>query len=342
MFRHFVLVLATALWTIAASVTTSAATSAATTPSATSAATTAGATAVTSAAKTSATSATSPVRTSATSATLPARTSTTSATLPARTSTDFATSATDVLNVAHRGASAYAPENTIVAFELAGTQQADMFELDVQETKDHELVLMHDTTLSRTTDVERVFPGLSPWNVGDLTLAQIRKLDAGSWFSGKYADEPVPTLGEALREMSGSGMGLLLEIKKPELYPGIEERIAGELRRHPGWLAPGRLAVQSFSWESMRAFHRLMPEVPIGLLGMPSTAELPGLAKFADQINPPHTGLTAAYVRRVHDLGMQVLTWTVDSRDVMRRMLTYRVDGIITNKPDVLHDLIDT
>ncbi|WP_188187024.1 glycerophosphodiester phosphodiesterase [Nonomuraea sp. SYSU D8015] len=253
-----------------------------------------------------------------------------------------ATADTAVLNVAHRGASAYAPENTIAAFELAGRQRADMFELDVQETKDHELVLMHDTTLSRTTDVERVFPGLSPWNVGDLTLAQIRKLDAGSWFGGKYAGEPVPTLGEALRAMSGSGMGLLLEVKKPELYPGIEERIATELRRHPGWLAPGKLVVQSFNWESMRTFHRLLPDVPIGLLGTPSTAQLPELAKFADQINPPYTGLTAAYVRRVHALDMKVLTWTVNSADAMRRMVTYRVDGIITDKPDVLHDVLDT
>ncbi|MGN9845602.1 glycerophosphodiester phosphodiesterase [Nonomuraea sp. H19] len=261
--------------------------------------------------------------------------------LTALTTPSTPATAATVLNVAHRGASAYAPENTITAFELAETQRADMFELDVQETKDHELVLMHDTTLSRTTDVERVFPGLSPWRVGDLTLAQIRKLDAGSWFGGRYDGEPVPTLGEALRKMSGSGMGLLLEVKQPGLYPGIERRIAEELRRHPGWLAPGRLVVQSFDWGSMRTFHGLLPDVPIGLLGTPSTADLPELATFADQINPPYTTLTAAYVRRVRGLGMQVLTWTVDSPAAMRRMLAYRVDGIITNKPDVLHDLID-
>ncbi|MET7330559.1 glycerophosphodiester phosphodiesterase family protein [Nonomuraea sp. NPDC005650] len=251
-----------------------------------------------------------------------------------------AEAATAVLNVAHRGASAYAPENTVAAFELADDQRADMFEFDVQETKDHELVLMHDTTLARTTNVERVYPDLAPWRVGDLTLDQIRKLDAGSWFSDEFEDERVPTLGEALREMSGSGLGLLLEIKAPELYPGIEARVAAELRRHSGWLAPGRLVVQSFSWASMRTFHRLLPDVPIGLLGTPSTADLPGLAKFADQINPPYTSLSASYVRRVHDLGMEVLAWTVDNPDTMRRMLSYRVDGIITNKPDVLDDLL--
>ncbi|MGR6915989.1 glycerophosphodiester phosphodiesterase [[Actinomadura] parvosata] len=250
--------------------------------------------------------------------------------------------AATVINVAHRGASAYAPENTIAAFDLAAEQGADLFELDVQETKDHELVLMHDTTLSRTTNAEQVFPGLSPWNVGDLTLDQIRELDAGSWVSDKYEGERVPTLGEVLREMSGSGMGLLLEVKSPELYAGIESRIAAELHRHPSWLAPGRLVVQSFDWESMRRFDRLLPEVPIGLLGMPSTGDLPGLAKFADQINPPYTTLTASYVRRVHALGMKLLTWTVDSSSSMRRMIGYRVDGIITNRPDVLSDLLSS
>ncbi|WP_431910578.1 glycerophosphodiester phosphodiesterase [Nonomuraea jabiensis] len=251
-----------------------------------------------------------------------------------------AEAATAVVNVAHRGASAYAPENTIAAFELADKQRADVFELDVQETKDHELVLMHDTTLARTTNVERVFPGQAPWRVGDLTLDQIRKLDAGSWFSDEYEDERVPTLGETLNEMSGSGLDLLLEIKAPELYPGIEARVAAELRRHPGWLAQGRLVVQSFSWASMRTFHRLLPDVPIGLLGTPSTADLPSLAKFADQINPPYTSVSASYVRRAHGLGMQVLAWTVDNPDTMRRMLDYQVDGIITNKPDVLDELL--
>ncbi|MEV0994499.1 glycerophosphodiester phosphodiesterase family protein [Nonomuraea sp. NPDC050202] len=250
--------------------------------------------------------------------------------------------AATVVNVAHRGASAYAPENTIAAFELAAAQGADLFELDVQETKDHELVLMHDTTLSRTTNAEQVFPGLSPWNVGDLTLDQIRELDAGSWLSDKYDGERVPTLGEALREMSGSGMGLLLEVKAPERYAGIESRIAAELRRHPSWLAPGKLVVQSFNWDSMRTFDRLLPEVPIGLLGTPSTGELPGLAKFADQINPPYTTLTASYVRRVHALGLDVLTWTVDSPTAMRRMIGYKVDGIITNRPDVLRDVLSS
>ncbi|MCG5214539.1 glycerophosphodiester phosphodiesterase family protein [Streptosporangium soli] len=245
-----------------------------------------------------------------------------------------------IIGVAHRGASAYAPENTVAAFKLARRQQADMFEIDVQETKDHELVLMHDTNLARTTDAEEVFPDRGPWRVGDLTLAEIRKLDAGSWFASKYKGERVPTLGEALRAMNGSGLGLLLEVKEPRLYDGVEGRIVDELRRNASWLRPGRLVVQSFDWGSMRTFHRAMPEVPVGLLGTPATAELPALAKFASQINPPHADVTPEYVRRVHDLRMDILPWTVDDPEVMRRLISHRVDGVITNKPDVLRRVI--
>ncbi|RCG24021.1 glycerophosphodiester phosphodiesterase [Sphaerisporangium album] len=245
-----------------------------------------------------------------------------------------------VADVAHRGASKEAPENTIAAFRLAARRHADMFELDVQETRDHRLVVMHDTTLARTTDAERVLPGRAPWRVRDLTLAQVKRLDAGSWFSQKYRGERVPTLGETLDALGGSGIGMLLEVKAPHLYPGIEARVARELRRHPAWLRPGRLVVQSFDWNSMRRFHRVMPEVPVGLLGTPAPARLPELAKFARQINPPYHHLTARYVRDVHRLGMQVYTWTVDSRTAARRLISYRVDGILTNRPGRLRKLI--
>ncbi|GLW64330.1 hydrolase [Actinomadura rubrobrunea] len=249
-----------------------------------------------------------------------------------------------VAAVAHRGASAYAPENTIAAFKLARKQRADMFELDVQETKDHKLVLMHDTTLSRTTNVEEVFPDRAPWRVADFTLAEIRKLDAGSWFGDEFKGEPVPTLGEALRAMQHSGLGLLLEVKSPELYPGIERRIAAELKRHPLWLRPDprkrRLVVQSFDWDSMKRFHALMPRVPIGLLGTPSVDELPVLGGYADQINPRYADLTPAYVKRVHALGMEVFTWTIDDPDAMRDAVELGADGIISNKPDVLRQVL--
>lgn len=155
----------------------------------------------------------------------------------------------EITNVAHRGASAYAPENTLAAVRLARTQRADMFEIDVQQTKDNKLVLMHDTTLARTTNVEEVYPNRAPWRVSDFTLAEIKRLDAGSWFATRYRDERVPTLDEVLKAMDGQGLGMLLEVKSPSLYPGIEKRIAAALKRAPSWLRPDpkkrRLVVQS-------------------------------------------------------------------------------------------------
>ncbi|WP_283137060.1 glycerophosphodiester phosphodiesterase [Rhizohabitans arisaemae] len=248
--------------------------------------------------------------------------------------------ASAIVNVAHRGASAYAPENTVAAFELASRQGADRFELDVRQTRDRELILMHDTTLARTTDVETVFPDRAPWRVADFTLDEIRRLDAGSWFADEFTGEAVPTLKDALRAMNGRRPGLLLEIKAPELHPGIEGRVAGELRDHPAWLRPGRTVVQSFDWTSMRTFHRLLPHVPVGLLGTPAVERLPELSRFARQINPHHASVTADYLRRVHDLGMEVHTWTVDDPEVMRRMISLGVDGVITNRPDLLRDLL--
>jgi glycerophosphoryl diester phosphodiesterase len=248
-----------------------------------------------------------------------------------------------VVNVAHRGASHDAPENTLAAFREAKARKAALFETDVQETKDGKLVLMHDVTLSRTTDAEEVFPNRRPWNVRDFTLAEIRRLDAGSWFGREFADEPVPTLDEALRAMEDAGLGLLLEVKSPSLYPGIGRNIADELAKHPSWSKPDpegrRLIVQSFDWDFIKEFDPLMPEIPMGLLGTPSTDELPALAKYADQINPTHGDVTAGLVSRVHRLDMEVFTWTVDDPAAMRRAIGLNVDGIITNRPDVLNDV---
>jgi glycerophosphoryl diester phosphodiesterase len=245
-----------------------------------------------------------------------------------------------VIRIAHRGASAYAPENTVSAFTLARDQFAGMCEFDVQETKDHELVLMHDTTLARTTDVENVFPNRSPWRVRDFTLAEIRRLDAGSWFSSYYRGEGVPTLAKMLDVMSSTKISLLLEIKHSQLYPGIEQRVADMLRRVRDWSDNGRLVVQAFDWKSMRIFHDIMPKVPIGLLGKPGADQLPKLADYAYMISPQHRDVDADYVRQVHREHMQVYTWTLGDPANIRRMASYDVDGILSNKPDHLYSAL--
>ena len=250
----------------------------------------------------------------------------------------------EVLNVAHRGASAAAPENTLAAFREGIEMNSDLIETDVQRSKDGELVLMHDTTLARTTDVERVFPDRAPWKVSDFTYAEMQKLDAGSWKSAEYAGEPIPTLAQAIETIRPSRSGFLLEIKAPELYPGIEADVAEEMRTFPGYVesavAADRLVIQSFSFDSMRRFATLEPDVPVGLLGTPPADQLPALAEFADQVNPHHKSVDASYVAAVHAAGMACLVWTVDAPADMNRAVDLGVDGVITNKPDVLEQVL--
>ncbi|MET9497507.1 glycerophosphodiester phosphodiesterase family protein [Streptomyces sp. NPDC006552] len=252
--------------------------------------------------------------------------------------------------IAHRGASAYAPENTLEAIDEADDLDTTWVENDVQRTKDGVLVVIHDTTLNRTTDVEQVFPDRAPWNVRDFTAAEIERLDAGSWKGAEFAGERVPTLHEYLRRVDHNRQKLLMEIKSPELYPGIEAQILRQLRAD-GWLrydhVRDRLVVQSFSADSMRTMHALRPAIKTGFLGTPAVADLPAYAQFVDQINPSNTTIDADYVRAVHAVKgahkkrLEVNTWTVNDAATAQRVAAFGVDGIITNAPDVVSDAVD-
>ncbi|MCB5166794.1 glycerophosphodiester phosphodiesterase [Streptomyces bambusae] len=251
--------------------------------------------------------------------------------------------------VAHRGASAYAPENTLEAVDYAERLGIDWVENDVQRTRDGELVVIHDDTLARTTDVETVFPGRSPWRVGDFTAAEIARLDAGSWFGAAYRGARVPTLDQYLRRIGFNQQRLLLEIKKPELYPGIEEDLLRVLDR-AGWLdehhVTHRLVVQSFSADSIRTVHRERPDLTTGFLGTPPVSQLRDYAAFTDRINPAYNTLSKEWVDAVHALRgphgkrLDVNTWTVNNADLARRVRDQGVDGIISNTPDVVRDAV--
>ncbi|MDQ0990266.1 glycerophosphodiester phosphodiesterase family protein [Streptomyces sp. V3I7] len=246
--------------------------------------------------------------------------------------------------VAHRGASAYAPENTLPAVDTAARLGFSWVENDVQRTKDGELVVIHDDNLKRTTNAEEVFPGRAPWKVKDFTAAEIARLDAGSWFGPAYAGTRVPTLKQYLRRLDLNHEKLLLELKNPELYPGIEQQTL-KLLGNEGWLGgrySGRLIVQSFDAGSLRTVHDLKPALTTGFLGTPAKAELPGYARFADLVNPSHRKLTKGYVTAAHALTgphgrhLRVFTWTVNDADTARSVARYDVDGIISNKPDLV------
>uniref|UniRef100_A0AAU2JMQ4 Glycerophosphodiester phosphodiesterase family protein n=1 Tax=Streptomyces sp. NBC_00049 TaxID=2903617 RepID=A0AAU2JMQ4_9ACTN len=251
---------------------------------------------------------------------------------------------------AHRGASAYAPENTLDAIDLAMKLGFDWVENDVQRTRDGELVVIHDDTLARTTDVEELFPDRKPWRVQDFTADEIALLDAGSWFGEQYAGAFVPTLREYLDRVQRNQQRLLLEIKKPELYPGIEAQTLKVLG-DAGWLdqrhVTDRLVVQSFSADSVRTVHGLRPDLVTAFLGTPAVADLPSYAAFTDRINPWHTTISADWVAAVHGLrgahgkAMEVDTWIVDDAATARKVQAMGVDGIITNAPDVVRKAVD-
>ncbi|MEU9285367.1 glycerophosphodiester phosphodiesterase family protein [Streptomyces sp. NPDC048275] len=252
--------------------------------------------------------------------------------------------------VSHRGASADAPENTLAAIDKAAAMGFDWVENDVQRTKDGELVVLHDDTLARTTDVEEVYPDRAPWKVKDFTAAEIARLDAGSWYSPCYAGTRVPTLKQYMNRVSHNHQKLVLEIKNPELYPGIEQQTL-KLLGNEGWLDPdhvgNRLIVQSFSAQSVRTVHDLRPDITTAFLGTPSVERLHEYARFADLINPDYTSVSSGYVSAVHALDgphgrpMEIFTWTVDDADTARRLAGYGVDGVITNKPDVLRSALE-
>jgi glycerophosphoryl diester phosphodiesterase len=179
--------------------------------------------------------------------------------------------------VAHRGASAYAPEHTLEAYRLAMEQGADYVEQDLAVTKDGVLVCIHDLTLERTTNVEEVFPdrfaqdktssGAKRWLVGDFTLAEIKTLDAGSWFNPKFASARIPTFQEAI-DAVGAKAGLYPELKDPAFYRerGVspEKLLADVLRKNK--LATGagarRVIIQSFDETTVKLLVKELPEVP--------------------------------------------------------------------------------
>jgi glycerophosphoryl diester phosphodiesterase len=250
-----------------------------------------------------------------------------------------------VRTVAHRGASAHAPENTIAAVRAAIAGGTELVELDVQRCRDGALVLLHDVTLTRTTNVRQVFPDRAPWLVGDFTLAEIQRLDAGSWKSPHHAGERVPTLQEAVEVLGSSDAGLLLELKAVAATPGLVPDVLVALRE-PGPLRvadrSSRLVVQSFDHRAMQALKELDPSVSVGLLGSPTRAHLPTIASWADQVNPGYWTVDAAYVAAVHDAGMECMVWTVNRLPAMRAALRMGVDGVITDRPDVLRRLLES
>lgn len=277
-------------------------------------------------------------------------------------------------SVAHRGASAYAPEHTLAAYRLALDQGADYVEQDLGLTRDGVLVCLHDLSLERTTDVETIFPDRFTtvtergeerrrWFVDDFTLAEIKQLDAGTWLDPRFAGAEVATFQEAIDLVKGKA-GIFPELKGPERLRArglsLEAAVVTALEKN-GLLhlvTRGRPAVhlQSFEEASLRTLARRLPSIPrTFLVGTPEAAArwltpegLRAMRAFATGVGParPLVDARPGVVAEAHAAGLTVVPWTFRARpgtqevaaavaDMRRFLDIYRVDGVFTDNPDL-------
>ncbi len=237
------------------------------------------------------------------------------------------------LIIAHRGFSAIAPENTLVAQRMAAELGVDLIECDVHRTKDGQIVVMHDATVDRTTDGSGA--------LAEMTLAELKALDAGSWKGPKYAGERVPTLAESL-ELIGERARLIIEIKAE----GIADEV---LRVVEECEALDRVVIFSFDYETVCRARELRPELPcLWLTGGaqdPSAAAAAALVEKVERgrltgISPSYAGATDELLRQCREKGLWLWTWTLDEPEQMKEAIARRVGAIGTNWPDRLRKVL--
>jgi glycerophosphoryl diester phosphodiesterase len=236
-----------------------------------------------------------------------------------------------IINVAHRGASGTRPENTMVSFRRAMEIGADYIELDTRPTTDGVAVIMHDSTVDRTTD--------GAGRVSDLTLEQIKKLNAGSWFAAEYAPERVPTLPEVIA-LTADKVPLSLEIKAA----GVEKQAVAALREsgnHDSFIS-------SFNEDCLRRVREIDPEMPIELIVGNDPLSADEIRELIERtrnlgariLAPSYRGVTPELVAAAEAAEIDLICWTVNDREDMKRMLDLGVKAITTNYPEVLQELL--
>lgn len=229
---------------------------------------------------------------------------------------------------AHRGASNEAPENTLAAFALAAAYGADGLELDIHLSHDDVPVVLHDETLERTTD------GQGP--VASWRLSDLQELDAGSWFRADYAGENLPTLLEVLAMFSGH-LRLNLEVK--EARAGLA--VLDLLRDFPA----ADVLVSSFDWRLLARLRQLDAELPLGLLlddGDWHRALRTAVELRAATLHPPVARVSRPLIAACHAASLPVHAWTVDDPAAARSLARAGIDGLFTNDPDRLIQVLNT
>ncbi len=260
---------------------------------------------------------------------------------------------TNFMNIAHRGFSGVQPENTLAAFKAAIEVGIKFIECDVRFTKDRHIVVIHDRTVDRTTNGS----GL----VSDFSLAELKQLDAGSWFSEDSTGERIPTLQETLSTVAGSAK-LVVEIKDSVYFPPIVEDVV-DLVKSGGFVET--VNISAFHWDVLTTVKELEPNLKTSALIMyqsesseefeevdgalvkvyTDTEELINDANRSnvDIICPPARAITSSMVEQLHEAGFLVRAWGVNGKDMqeMSYLVSCGVDGMTTNYPHLLASLLE-
>ncbi|GKT10391.1 glycerophosphoryl diester phosphodiesterase [Desulforhabdus sp. TSK] len=258
-----------------------------------------------------------------------------------------------VLNIAHRGARSLAPENTLAAARKALECGAHMWELDVGVTRDGELVVVHDATLDRTTNVQEIYPFRSPWRTEDFTLEELRRLDFGSWFTREdpfgelsagrvspaegegYLGEPVLTLQDAFGFTAEHAWLVNVEIKDLKGSPrekGLVEKVVSLIE---ALHLTGQAIVSSFNLDYLERVRTVSPGMPVGVLTddhHPRPVEL--LRSLSAQAYHPRLSTIALdEISALREEGFHVMVWVVNDEIDMRALIAAGASGIFTDYP---------
>lgn len=241
------------------------------------------------------------------------------------------------LIVAHRGFRARYPENTLSAFRAAETAGAPAVELDVTLTRDRRVVVLHDDTVDRTTDGKGA--------VADMTLGELKRLDAGAWFDPGFAGERIPTLAEVLDGL-GPETGVNIEIKGSAVEDGfpadaVERQVVGMIKERDAY---DRVLISSFHMTCLTRIRALDRWCRIGVLASePATDSILTLCKRLDAASwhPDYRKVNKKGIKRMHAAGLRVLPYTVNDPVDMARLLDQGVDGLITDDPVVALQFCD-
>jgi glycerophosphoryl diester phosphodiesterase len=228
---------------------------------------------------------------------------------------------------AHRGSSLHAPENTLAAFKLAISHNADAIELDAKLCASGEAVVIHDQSVDRTTN--------GSGKVLELPLAALKELDAGSWFGTGFQGEGIPTLDEVF-EVVGRKIFINVEITNyASPFDDLPIKVVELVRRHG---LQENVLFSSFNPLALRKANRQMSEVPLGLLALPGikgawARSFPGKLVPHQALHPEVQDTTLELISKQHRLGHRVHVWTVNSPEKMRMLFNWRIDGIFTDDP---------